>query len=314
MKRKFYAAARVIQRAIKIRKARRGLKKALIPSLEMMGLSAFQNFKMYIKAYMLGWKTRKIMNCDSIQNYKRQVIELSEYYRGQNNKYVLKSKEDYITAINRALANRNWWTDLINSKSIQERKERLQKMREKKKDNKVTNNYRSNEEFSYSRPAQDSKNTSKGNCNFAFDFSRTTSTMPRSYEEEQEIKRQKRVEENKQKKKTNFLKRRANLKYDPMKAAEDDKTKLECLSKQDKNSYMIDEDSMMTDNQPMTSAASIKLGALIEQEKRRKEFKKKMTVKEIMLSPTPQVQKNNVNVRDSFQKLDYLKKIPKRID
>ena len=39
-----------------------------------------------------------------------------------------------------------------------------------------------------------------------------------------------------------------------------------------------------------------------------------MTVKEIMLSPTPQIPKTKTNVKDSFQKLDYLKKIPKRID
>ena len=202
IKRKLYAATRVIQRAYKIRKAKRGLKKAWISSHEMMGLSPFQNFKMYIKAYMLAWKTRKIMAWDSIQNYKRQIIELSEYYGDQNNKYVLKSKEDYINAINRALTNKNWWADLISSKSIQERKERLQKIREKKQNySKVTNNYHSNEGNTYSKPRQDiSNNVGKGTVGIAFDFSRTSSTIPKSYEEEQEIERKKKVEENKQKK------------------------------------------------------------------------------------------------------------------
>lgn len=75
------------------------------------------------------------------------------------------------------------------------------------------------------------------------------------------------------KNKTNFLKRRANLKYDPMRATEDDKSKREWMSKWDKTSYLQDDESFITDNQPIASAAAIKLGALIEQEKQRKELK-----------------------------------------
>ena len=224
---------------------------------------------------MLGWKTRKILSWESIQNYKRSVIELIQYYNGQNNKFVQKLKEDYINAINRALRNNNWWSDLINSKSIQERRDRIQKMKDKRnRNNKEDKNQCYNSEYSYAKSKYEStKNVSNSTVGIAFDFSRTNSAVPKSYEEKQEEKRRKKVEENRQKKKTNFLRKRTNLKYDPMKAADDEKAKREYMSKCDKVSFTIGDDSILTDNQPIPTATTIKLGDLIEKEKRRKDLK-----------------------------------------
>lgn len=324
IRRKAFAAVLLIQRALRIRKARKGLKRALIPSLEMMGLSPFLNFKNYIKAYMLGWKTRKIMQCHNIENYRRNVEELIQFYGegSEKNKYVLKAKQDYIEAVRRALKNPNWWKDLVSSKAIQDKMERVQKMREKNKRLRETKvgvigNTRSyNYGGDYSTKHQNSNASDGGGMSMAFDFSKTCKQKKKSYEEEQEEKRKQKIEENRQKKKTNFLKRRANLKYDPMKAIEDDNVKREAMTVQTdepvENYEEIEDDE--TEGGPKISAAAIKLSDLIEKEKQRKMNSKRPTVKEILASPKPQIQKTKSNVSDNFQKLDYLKKIPKRVD
>lgn len=45
VKRKYFAAVCLLQRAFRIRKAKRNLRRGLLPNLEMMGLSPFLNFK-----------------------------------------------------------------------------------------------------------------------------------------------------------------------------------------------------------------------------------------------------------------------------
>ena len=78
-------------------------------------------------------------------------------------------------------------------------------------------------------------------------------------------------------------------------------------------------DSVSDASPPKVSASKINLSSLIEKEKLRKMLDKKtskakLSVKEIMNTPAPVLQKSQTNVSENFQKLDYLKKIPKRID
>mmetsp|Transcript_40354 Transcript_40354/g.46309 ORF Transcript_40354/g.46309 Transcript_40354/m.46309 type:complete len:504 (+) Transcript_40354:241-1752(+) len=271
---------------------------------------------------MLGWKTRKVLESMMVQNYRRQVDELIEFYGGKDsgNKYIQKAKENYIAAVNRALANPNWWQDLVNSKTIEEKRERVQKMREKTKrlrENKVeprdlshSNNYSLGTGFK----SHQSKPQEGSGLTFAFDFSKPNKIQDRNYEEEQKDLRRKRIEENRQKK-TNFLKRRSNMKYDPMKAVEEDRYRRKIIAQSELSSMNYQEgESIISDNQPYVSASAIKLGELIEKEKQRKILNKKKSVKEIMQSPAPSINKSKTSIKDNFQKLDYLKKIPKRID
>jgi hypothetical protein len=130
---KRFACILLIQKAYKEYKIRGYLRSTSFPSLKMLTKSSFSRFQNCIKAYMLGWKVRKIINSENVANYKRNIQEIIDFYISESgdNKYVLRAKSEYIEAINRALKNPNWYQDLINSKTLEEKRLRVQKMREK---------------------------------------------------------------------------------------------------------------------------------------------------------------------------------------
>lgn len=112
------------------------------------------------------------------------------------------------------------------------------------------------------------------------------------------------------------MKRRSNLKYDPDKAIKDDKEKRDkivFISDLISDNY-INNESVTVDDQAPISAAVLKLGDLIEREKQRKLVKQNISVKGIIGSTKTVIDKEKVSVSESFQKLDYLKNVPKKID
>ena len=142
----------------------------------------------------------------------------------------------------------------------------------------------------------------------AFDFSKAVS----KHYEEPSIK--KKFSEKKPKK-TNFLKRRSNLKYDPAKSIQEEIERNEkILIQSDLVSDTQLESEHNTEDMKKTSATAIKLSNLIEQEKKRKCKKQKISVKEIMNSSKQSINKSKLNVSETFQNLDYLKQVPKKID
>lgn len=325
IKHKFTAAVLVIQRAFRLSKRLRGLRRALVPTLEMMGQSPFLNFKNFIKAYMLGWKTRKILNSYTIQNHKIHIEELNNFYTNEKerNKYLIKAKETYINTIHQALNNPNWYSEFASSKAMTEKQERVQKMRERNKrlrETKIeTTEYgRSHNAREIAHNYNTTKASDQGTMSLAFDFTSAIG-QKKTYEEVQEEKRRKKIEEAKQKKRTNFLKARANLKYDPVQAVEEDKIKREQQMLQtelmSENYLEVDSVAPTEQHSPKVSAKQLKLGELIEKEKQRKLTSKRTSVKDIMNSAKAlQPNRPKPKISESFQKLDYLKKVPKRID
>lgn len=315
-----FASILLIQKAFRQHRIKRNLKSKSFPSLKMLVKSPYLRFKNCVKAYMNGWKTRKIINSENIENYKRHIQELTDFYASEsgNNKYVLKAKSDYIEAINRAIKNPNWYKDLVNSKDLEEKRLRVQRMREKNqrlRENKI--NLSSNMgKTDYDQKYQTTKNVNNS-MSLAFDFTSAATKAKKTYEEIEEENRNKKIEENRQKKKSNFLKRRANMKYDPNQAIKEDKIlkeKLMLYSDLMSENY-INEEAVVVDEQvPQISATALKLGDLIEREKQRKMRNQKLSVKGIMGSPKAVIDKAKVNISESFQKLDYLKKVPKKID
>lgn len=322
-----YFACILIQIAIRAYKKKGTLKKVILPSLQMLGSSTYRKQKLIAKAYVQGWKTRKILNTQSIKNHITQIDELNQYYAsdGPNNKYVVQAKDTFMKSVRNAINNPNWWKDMVKSKTLQEKRERVKKMREKQQRHKDTHfELKSNGPIRQSTANINDYTSNKsidsgisGGFSLAFDFSKTTAKQKKTYEEELEEKRLKKVEENRQQKKTQFLKRRANLKYDPLKAVEDDKVKKKIINQSEVMSEVIyhdDDDSVYTDNISKLSASKINLGALIEREKQRKLKNKRLSVKEIMNSSKPSIDKQTPDVTCNFQKLGYLKNVPKRID
>ena len=326
---KRFAAILLIQRAVRLRRVNHSLHKSVVPSLEMMGLSPFINFKTIIKGYMQGWKTRRILNSQSMKNKVLQIFDLRKFYtsEGDSNKYVQKAKSDYIDSINLALRNPNWWKEFASEKTLEEKRLRVQKMREKTKrireskfdpsdagfDN---NSYANDQSLAY----QSNKSMSSGGMSLAFDFSGARNKKNNRNDSQYERKKRKNVEDNIQQRKTKFLKSRASLKYDPMRAIDEDKEIRKALASEmasvdlndlKSNSYS---ESQGLENSPKITAKHLKLGHLINKERNRKQKDKKLSVKEIMNSSVPQIKKTNSKVSESFQKLDYLKKVPKRID
>jgi hypothetical protein len=207
----------------------------------------------------------------------------------------------------------------VNSKNLEVKRLRVQKMREKNqrlRENKV--NLSSNMgNIDYDKNTNQTTKNINNSMSLAFDFTSAANKAKKTFKEVEEENRNKKIEENRQKKKSNFLKRRANLKYDPNQAIQDDKVlkeKLMLYSDLMSDNYINDEEVIVDDQIPQISAAALKLGDLIEKEKQRKLRKQKISVKGIMGSPKASIDKAKVNISESFQKLDYLKKVPKKID
>lgn len=279
---KRYAAILLIQRSFKAWKLYAEFNSLTMPSLEMIANSQYLKRKWKAEALVKGWKTRKILNSESIKNHRTQVLESKLYYTRDNdrNKYFVQAKNSYIQAVNAAFQKTNWWRDLVKSKTLQEKRERVQKMREKTqriRNNKAITSNKAHVYHNTSYHTDYKSNTSidssfNGGLSMAFDFSKTAKSKKKAYQDLEYEKRSKKVDQNRQKKKKEFLKRRSNLKYDPIKAVEEDNYKRQFLESQhDITSDLLnDEDSILEDKGSKVSAAKINLGALIEKEKQRK--------------------------------------------
>ena len=123
LKGKYLASVVFIQRAVQTLNSGNSLRRVLVPDIESLAKSPFLKFKNCVKAYMIGWKTKKIFQSHEINNYKRHITELRQFYSSdcEKNKYVKKAKVDFIEAFHSALKNPNWWRNLISSKSLQEK-------------------------------------------------------------------------------------------------------------------------------------------------------------------------------------------------
>lgn len=104
-------------------------------SIAELAQSSFIKSKYLAKAVLLGWKTRVLLKSTEIQNYKRNISDLSEFTKSQpsQQKFIVKAKSDYVDAINRSLKHPTWWKTYIMSKSLQEKQKRVQKIRERNK-------------------------------------------------------------------------------------------------------------------------------------------------------------------------------------
>jgi hypothetical protein len=253
-----------------------------------------------------------------MKNYVLHIQELREFYaEGNENKYVKKAKQDFIDSIATAMANPNWYREIASEKTTQEKQERVQKIRERNKrlrQNKAGTEIESVSNYGDASNYQTTKTMNGGGLSIAFDFSNPVQHSIKNLDKSMEEEKRKKVEENKQKMKNNFLKRRANLKYDPLKAVEDDKVKRQAIISDLASVDIEDGQSIDPDRSPKISATALKLGNLIEKEKVRKMINKKISVKDIMNSPKITIDKPKTNVSEQFQNLDYLKKVPKRID
>lgn len=295
-----------IQKAFKILLERKSLAKSPLLSISQLAHSSFIRTKYLAKAYILGWKTRKLLGSNEIQNYKRNISDLIKFAKSQPNqqKFILKAKNDYSDAINRSLKNPSWWKTYIMSKSLQEKQDRVQKIRERNKRLKEQRIDISPSDYSQVDQIQSCKagtDCFSGSMTMAFDFSSAAKRQP---EEPARRKTLKQTEEKKQKK-TNFLKRRANLKYDPAKSIKEEKNRVEKIIMQsDLNSECFGADENDTDL--FASATAIKLSSRIQ--------KGQASVKEIMNSSKGSITRSKPIVSENFQNLDYLKNVPRRID
>ena len=182
-KNKRYAAIILIQRAYKSWKSYSKINHLTLPSLEMIAKSQFLEKKWKTEALVKGWKTRKILSAESIKNHRIQISEVKSFYalEGDSNKYLIQAKNNYIQVVNSTLDNAKWWQDLVKSKILKEKRERVKKMREKKQ--RVRNNiaFLSNKSHtnhntsSYTDYRSNTSMDSGNNRGFkmAFDFSRT---------------------------------------------------------------------------------------------------------------------------------------------
>lgn len=201
--------------------------------MDALSHSPYLNFKSFIKAYYYGWKTRKILNSRSMKNHVLHIQELREFYaEGDENKYVKKAKQDYIDSITTAMVNPNWYKEIASEKTIQEKQERVQKIRERNqrlRQNKVDTDAASVSNYGSSYNYETTKAIDGGGISVGFDFSSAVQNSRKDVDKSMEEEKRKKIEENKRKMKNNFLKRRANLKYDPLKAVEDDKVKRQAI-------------------------------------------------------------------------------------
>ena len=133
--------------------------------------------------------------------------ELKEFYssKDQNNKYIKKAKEDFISAFHTQMKNQNWYKNIICSKSLQEKQERVKKIRERNQRlREYKREYSPSEYTSTNAKAYNTtKHVSNNSMSLAFYFS---SAVNKHYNEPFENKKNK-IEENKQTKKRNFLRK-----------------------------------------------------------------------------------------------------------
>lgn len=91
--------------------------------------------KYALHGYWMGWKTRKLISLTKFKDLKRQVSEIQEFYgpstNGKFDHHILKARQNYVDALQNTVNNKKWYTTVKNDLSANEKKERVQKMRER---------------------------------------------------------------------------------------------------------------------------------------------------------------------------------------
>ncbi|CAI2363329.1 unnamed protein product [Moneuplotes crassus] len=292
---KKFACILFLQKVFKIFLNRRTISRSPMMSITQLSGSSFLRAKYLAKAYLLGWKTRKLLNTNEVMNYRRNIKDLCDFYDSDpsQQRFINKAKHDYIEVVHKSLVNPSWWKTFIKSKSLQEKQERVQRIRER---NKLLKEQRLDVSPS-NRSQWDHPKSCKSGMTVAFDFSSTFS-KPNEELAKISIKRQSEVIKHK---KTNFLKRRSNLKYDPAKSIKDEKNRINKLVLSDKNS---DEgEASGTNNFGIyTTATALKLSSRIQKEQ---------ASTKIVDTFKGYMDQNKASTNCHFQSLEYLKKVPK---
>jgi hypothetical protein len=109
---------------------------SIMNSIKMMD-SPFMKQRYRLKALLQGWKARKLNSVSKFANLKRQVKEIEEFYKvdaatGRPDHHVLKARENYADALINTINNNKQWYKLVsNDLTVEEKRERIRKMKEK---------------------------------------------------------------------------------------------------------------------------------------------------------------------------------------